>query len=147
MPDTRELNYEFFNDTDALLKKIRSKNDLGVKLSTEVTNANCIELRYTEDTDKVQQAAYISEITASFTTANARMRLYKMLEWLDPSQVIYVDTDSCALLYDETNHNHKHPDKDPHDGLQFGKGLCDWEDEFKGEYYVVGWVCLGAFLI
>ncbi len=59
---------------------------------------NCIELRYTEDTDKIQQAAYMSEITASFTTANARMRLYKMLEWLDPSQVIYVDTDSCVFI-------------------------------------------------
>ena len=136
--------YEFFDDTATLLKKIRSKDDIGVKLSTEVIHENCIELRYTEDTDKIQQSDYISEITASFTTANARMRLYKILEWLDPSQIIYVDTDSCVFLYDETNPNHKHPDKDPHEGLQFGKGLGEWESEFKEDEYIVEWVCLGA---
>ena len=123
--------YEFFDDTATLLNRIRSKDNLGVRLHTEVIHDNCIELRYTEDTDKTEQAAYISEITASFTTANARMRLYKILEWLHPSQIIYVDTDSCVFIYDEDDPNHKHPDKDPHDGLQFGNGLGDWENEFK----------------
>ena len=72
------------------------------------------------------------------------MRLYKLLEWLDPSQIMYVDTDSCVFLYDETNINHKHPDKDPHEGLQFGKGSGEWESEFKEDEYIVEWVCLGA---
>ena len=49
-----------------------------------------------------------------------------------------------GCLYDETYPNHKHPDKDQHEGLKFGNGLGEWEDEFKGKDYIVEWVCLGA---
>ena len=46
---------------------------------------------------------FVSEITAAFTTSNARVRLYNMLDWLDDSQIIYRDTDSVIFLYDENN--------------------------------------------
>ncbi len=70
-------------------------------------------------------AEHISEITAAFTTANARIRLYEFLDWLDPSQVIYCDTDSCYFIVDETNPKHKHPhNNQPLPPLvRFGNGL------------------------
>ena len=91
------------------------------------------------------ESDYISEITAAFTTANARVRLYKMLDWLDPSQLCYCDTDSVIFLYDETNDKHKNPyiHKAP-DGLEFGKGLGRWEDEFDGKDHIAELVAGGA---
>ena len=102
-----------------------------------IVNNNCVELRYEEDNDISIEADYISEITAVFTTSNARMRLYDMLDWLHPSQVLYCDTDSAIILYDETNPNHKYPKKDKSNPktINFGDGLGEWEDEFKG-----GWI-------
>ena len=61
-----------------------------------------MELRYTMNGDYDVEMEFISEITAVFTTANARMRLYQMLDWLHPSQVIYCDTDSVIFIYDPT---------------------------------------------
>ena len=102
-----------------------------------IVNNNCVELRYEEDNDISIEADYISEITAVFTTSNARMRLYDMLDWLHPSQVLYCDTDSVMILYDKTNPNHKYPknDKSNPKTIKFGDGLGEWEDEFKG-----GWI-------
>ena len=57
----------------------------------------------------VRDAEYISEITAVFTTSNARARLYNMLSWFHPRQIIYCDTDSCFILYDPDNPEHKEP--------------------------------------
>ena len=89
---------------------------------------------------------YISEITAVFTTANARVRLYKMLDWLDPSQVLYCDTDSVFMLYDKTNPIHKNPfdNKTLPDGLEVGCALGQWEDEFKGKDHIIELVIGGA---
>ncbi len=77
--------------------------------------------------------------------ANARVRLYKMMDWLDSSQVCYCDTDSVIFIYDETNPEHKNPyiHKAP-DGLEFGKGLGQWEDEFDGKDYIIELVIAGA---
>ncbi len=57
------------------------------------------------------------------------------MDWLDPSQIAYCDTDSVIFLYDETNPKHKHPkiSKKP-DDLEFGIGLGMWEDELKDDY-------------
>ena len=41
-----------------------------------IINEDCVELRYTEDVGMIIESDYISEITAVFTTANARIRLY-----------------------------------------------------------------------
>ncbi len=46
----------------------------------------------------ITESDYISEMTAVFTAANAIMRLYKMLDWLHPSQVCYCDTDSAIVF-------------------------------------------------
>jgi hypothetical protein len=98
-------NYDFYYDYNKLLTKMSSKNITDKRW--HIINDNCVELKYSEDKDMTLEADYISEVTAVFTTANARMRLYDMLDWLDPSQVLYCDTDSVFFIYDETNPKHK----------------------------------------
>ena len=102
-------------------------------------------MRYTEDVDTIIESDYISEITAVFTTANARVRLYKMMDWLHPTQICYCDTDSVIFLYDEENPEHKNPYlHDAPAGLDFGSGLGQWEDEFDGKDYIEELVVGGA---
>ena len=128
-------SYDFYYDFNKLLLKM---NDETVKTKRwHIVNKNCVELRYENDMDIGVEAEYISEITAVFTTANARMRLYEMLDWLHPSQVLYCDTDSVMFVYDETNPEHKAPLNSPSnpETVRFGNGLGEWEDEFKG-----GWI-------
>ena len=81
-----------------------------------------IEVRYQENNETLVEASYISEITAAFTTANARIRLYTMLDWLDPSQVIYCDTDSVVFVVNKQNPKHRHPHNEQPlpDKIKFG---------------------------
>jgi hypothetical protein len=128
-------NYDFCYDFNKLLLKM---NDNTFKnKSWHIVNKNCVELRYEKDMDVGLEPDYISEITAVFTTANARMRLYDMLDWLHPSQILYCDTDSVMFVYDETNPEHKAPVNSPSNPktVRFGNGLGEWEDELKG-----GWI-------
>lgn len=61
-------------------------------------------MKYREPCDDyVIDHKIIHEKVAVFTTSNARLRLHNMLSWLDPSQVLYCDTDYAMLLYDENN--------------------------------------------
>jgi len=83
-----------------------------VPLSWEVISSNIVEFGYTDGIDNTMEAEFISEITAVFTTANARIRLYDMLSFLHPSQILYYDTDSCYFLYDPDDSNHKKPSND-----------------------------------
>ena len=46
------------------------------------------------------------------------------------------DTDSVIFLYDETNPEHKSPEKHKPDNFEFGGGLGQWEDEFGGKDYI-----------
>ena len=67
------------------------------------------------------------------------------MDWLDSSQVCYCDTDSVIFIYDETNPDHKNPYiHETPDGLEFGKGLGQWEDEFDGVDYIIELVIAGA---
>ena len=107
----------------------------------DVINENCVELRFKENQERSIAPEFISEITAVFTTANARVRLYDMLSWLHPSQLIYCDTDSCHFLYDKTNPLHKKPDNnDPTlpKSVRFGDGLGCWKLETMIKEMVVG---------
>ena len=79
-------SYEFINNYNNLLQKITNP-----KLETtrwDIINENCIQLRFKENQERAIAPEFISEITAVFTTANARVRLYDMLSWLHPSQLI-----------------------------------------------------------
>ena len=137
-------DYDFFHDYNTLIKHFINNNKI-IPQTWNIINEDCVELRYTEDVDMIIESDYISEITAVFTTANARVRLYKMMDWLDPSQLAYCDTDSVIFLYDETHPNHKNPYiHKPPDGLEFGSGLGQWEDEFDGKDYIDELVVGGA---
>jgi hypothetical protein len=61
-----------------------------------------------------------------------------MLNCLQPSQLIYCDTDSVIFLYDKTNEHHKYPtndDKTKPTNIRFGDALGEWENEFgHGEW-------------
>ena len=63
---------------------------------------------------------------ASYTTANARLRLYSMMEKLG-NRVIYCDTDSLIYLKDEYTKTL----------VKMGKTLGEWSDEFAGKYLTV----------
>ena len=137
-------NYAFYHEYNKMVRCFVNDNKI-VPQTWNIIDENCVELRYMEDQNMTIESDYISEITAVFTTANARVRLYNMLDWLDDSQIIYCDTDSVVFLYDEENPNHKSPEK--HQApkhLEFGKGLGQWEDEFDGKDYIVEIVCGGA---
>ena len=87
---------------------------------------------------------YVSEITGVFTTANARIRLYNMLDWLHESQICYCDTDSVMFVYDKNNPDHREPKDDEKVGIKFGKGLGEWEDEMKQGDWIEELVVGGA---
>ena len=128
-------NREFVNNYNTLLQRI-TNNDI-ITRELNIINENCVEHVYKAKNESVKDAEYISEVTAVFTTSNARLRLYNMLSWFDPSQVIYCDTDSCFILYDPDNPLHKEPSNstsDRPDTISFGDGLGQWKDELKGGY-------------
>ena len=128
-------SYEFVKDYNKLIRRV---SDSKIKCKTiDIISESCVEFRYFEDIDKMIEPEYISEIVAVMTTANARMRLYDLLDWLDPSQIIYCDTDSCIFMYDDTTETNKKPDNDllRPKSVMFGSGLGQWSNEFKPEFY------------
>ena len=81
-------------------------------------------------------------LTAIFTTANARVRLFRFLNSLHPAQRNYCDIDSAYYLYDPNNSHHVNPRASgnlPH-GIRVGKILGEWKPDFGDgvEMYVNG---------
>jgi hypothetical protein len=138
--------YEFYHEHNyaGFLRKIL--NDKITTKTWDIINETCVELQYEEDGECIIDADYISEITSVFTTANARLRLYDMLAWLHPSQLIYCDTDSVIFLYDENNPLHKKPVNatDLPKSVRFGKALSNWENELDDGEWIDEIVCGGA---
>lgn len=62
-----------------------------------------------------------------FTTAHARVHLYKAMSTLG-RQVLYYDTDSIIYIHDQRETNHVH--------LVEGNYLGDWTDELKGHHII-----------
>ena len=113
----------------------------------DITHANCVELNYSDTDDSDIEATYVSEITAAFTTANARMRLYDLLSWLHPSQICYCDTDTVMFMYNKTNTLHKYPYNDAVDvpkSVKVGLGLSEWDSECKPGEFITELVVGGA---
>jgi hypothetical protein len=137
-------SYEYISEWSNMLLQLNNEH-ININ-SWHILNDNCVEIRFKEKQDYTVEAEYISEITAVFTTANARVRLYSMLDWLHPSQIIYCDTDSVIFIYDKTNPLHKCPSNDSHrpSNIVFGDALGCWENEFKGNEYIKEIVVSGA---
>ena len=131
-------DYAFYADYNRLINALA--NNSTIKAQTwYVLDSECVELRYAEKEECVVESDYISEITAAFTTANARVRLYRLLDWLHPSQLAYCDTDSVIFMCDEANPEHRNPfggASRPPEGVEFGDGLGQWKDELKGDHIV-----------
>jgi hypothetical protein len=129
-------SYDHFSEWNKLLAMIT--NDKVKTKAWHIITDRCVELRYTEDINYDIEPEYGSEVTAAFTTANARVRLMSMLIWLDPSQLIYCDTDSVIFRYDPDDPKHKYPkndERDIPDNVRFGDALGEWENEFgEGEW-------------
>ena len=137
-------NYDFYYDYNKLITKIDNPKIQNQKWY--IVNKNCVELRYEDNNDVSVEPDYISEITAVFTTANARVRLYAMLDWLHQSQICYLDTDSIMFIYDKTNPEHKKPLNSESNPklVKFGDALGEWENEFKDGEYIIELVVAGA---
>jgi hypothetical protein len=76
-------SYEFYDESkyNVFINRLLS-NKIETKGWNNI-NEHCVEHRFCENDEDVIEGANISEITAIFTTANARMRLYSFLDWLD----------------------------------------------------------------
>jgi hypothetical protein len=74
----------------------------------------------------------INVFIAAFTTSNARLRLYEMLDCLG-EKVIYYDTDSIFYI-EEMGDGTK--------SVKTGCMLGEWNDELGGKY-ITNWVCTG----
>ena len=87
---------EFINDYNTLLKRCSDPNIQTAAF--DIINENGVEVIYKSVQRADVDVEYIGEITALFTTAHARLGLYKLLSWFHPSQLIHGDTDRALVL-------------------------------------------------
>ena len=94
-----------------------------------------VEMSYSErQSPFTPPSEYTNCAIAAATTANARIRLHKMMLFLHQSQVIYCDTDSVIYEIDSANPLHRNPRTDPNavaEGIYMGNALGEWESELK----------------
>ena len=96
-----------------------------------------VEIKTEKKDDFKTPSNYSNSAFASFVTANARVRLYKMLLYLHPSQVIYCDTDSVIYWVDPNDKRHMDPETSqlsagefgPSPPVEVGTSLGQWETE------------------
>ena len=136
---------EFINDYNLFVQRC---SDTKIKKSTfDIINENCVEFIYKSVEGAEMDAKYISEVTAVFTTANARLRLYNFMSWFHPSQRVYSDTDSVYIFIDYKNKNHKCPVRDKHllpTDISLGNGLGQWEYDIKGGAHIIEMIVNGC---
>jgi hypothetical protein len=128
---------EYFRDEE-YNKFVRKFMDPRNKIKSWDVIGDCVELKYGDASEAQLDNPLVSEITAAFTTASARIRLYRLLNWFHHSQILYCDTDSVIYVYDKTNPLHKKPSNNAADlppTVSFGNGLSQWSNELApGEY-------------
>ena len=91
-----------------------------------------IEMMMTDSTiDVIEPLPNTNVVLAAYTTAQARMRLYSLLEWLDET-ALYFDTDSVIYIHDPSKWN-----------LPLGDYLGELKDETK-DVPITSYVLAGA---
>ena len=65
-------------------------------------NWDCIE-------DAIESARSTYVVLATYTTAQARLKIYNYIEKLTAARVLYMDTDSCIFKCDRNNPNEYRP--------------------------------------
>lgn len=105
---------------------------LKVEVGLEGVNADnvpFVELKVWKSSPFKKPMKFANAAACAFTTANARIRLHKMLVRLHWTQVCYCDTDSCVYWVDPANPEHWDPERVPDPEVPIGNGLGEWEDE------------------
>ncbi|XP_072377781.1 uncharacterized protein [Diabrotica undecimpunctata] len=99
---------------------------------TNVTfiNDNIAQVSYDYKDVFVEDPTSTNIFVALFTTSNARLRLYEMIDRLGEA-VAYFDTDSIVYIDDGLN------------TVETGEMLGDWSDELPGDDYIVEWLSTG----
>jgi len=92
-------------------------------------NEDMVQMSYCFKDYYVENDYNTNIFIAAFTTSSARLRLYKMLEYLE-DQVAYYDTDSIVYIDDGTKE------------VKTGCLLGDWTDELEGNH-ITDWVSTG----
>ena len=100
-----------------------------------VVSASSLMLEYEHKRDFVPEMGHTNIFIAAFTTANARKRLYSVLERLGRN-AIYFDTDSVIYYYDESDPNAYHP--------PLGEQLGDWTNELDQNDFISEFVSTGG---
>ena len=98
-------------------------------LNLSFLNETMVQMSYTLKDLFVENEHNTNVFIAVFTTSNARLRLYEMLDYLE-EKVIYYDTDSIVYVDDGTK------------SVKTGCLLGDWTDELGGNY-ITNWVSTG----
>lgn len=88
-----------------------------------------VEVSYKQINEYVGNENNTNIYIAAFTTSNARLRLYTMLDNLG-EKVVYYDTDSVFYIYDETE-------------VKTGCMLGEWTDELGPGVHISDWVSTG----
>ncbi|XP_072377837.1 uncharacterized protein [Diabrotica undecimpunctata] len=99
---------------------------------TNVTfiNDNIAQVSYDFKDVFVEDPTSTNIFVALFTTSNARLRLYEMIDRLGEA-VTYFDTDSIVYIDDGLN------------TVETGEMLGDWSDELGADDYIVEWQATG----
>jgi hypothetical protein len=93
-------------------------------------NENMLQIDYKLKDCYIENDFNTNIFTAAFTTANARLRLYEMLDKLGKS-VAYYDTHSIVYIDDGKN------------TVKTGCLLGDWTDELGKDVWIVDWLSTG----
>lgn len=122
---------KIINNKAALYEIITNETNDNIKwIELDTTNdegeilQHKLQVSWTKKDEYIKNDFTTNIALATFTTANARMRLYKGLRHLN-HQVLYFDTDSIIYVYDKSN-------KKKNKELILGDNLGDWTDELKG---------------
>ena len=118
---------EYITDTSKWFKLLKRNNDDEITLSIKSVQdlGDSVFVEYQENKEEKTSLTKTNIALASFTTSQARLRLYEELEKLK-ERVVYCDTDSIIYEYQENNYN-----------VKTGKMLGDWEAEGKEDHKMV----------
>ncbi|XP_028132068.1 uncharacterized protein LOC114327599 [Diabrotica virgifera virgifera] len=93
-------------------------------------NDNIAQVSYDSKDEFVEDPTSTNIFIAIFTTSNARLRLYEMIDKLGEA-VAYFDTDSIVYIDDGKN------------TVKTGDMLGDWSDELGTDDYIIDWRSTG----
>ena len=120
---------EYVDDIKTFYEIVLNKNI--ENLSVAIIDDNLIYVTYEEKDESIKPSFNTNIYVGCFTTSNARLRLYEMLDKLN-QHVCYCDTDSIVYIENETTKKIVEP--------YLGDSLGQWTDELNGGH-ITYWNC------